>query len=233
MKIPSHLDQDHATGMTEGAMVAQFEIGNYRNFIYLVLDWTTKKAAIIDPQFDLSLPFEALEKYGFELSAVLLTHAHKDHTAGVPEILKTHPGIPVIIHRGELFQLDEKISNQAQLQFIRDGDPISVGSLTLQTIHAPGHTAGECCFLLAPSPEENYLFTGDAIFIRDCGRTDFPTGSNEEMFQTIQRIKKLPKNAIVLPGHHYHETCASLLDTECKKSPPFQCKTVAELVALP
>lgn len=233
MKIPQHLQKDHATGAIEGQAVAQFEIGNYKNFVYLALDWATKKAAIIDPQRDLSLPLGVIKKHGFELTAIFLTHSHFDHTAGVGELIRLYPQIPVMIHQDELHRLDKSIVNHGQIKTIHDGDSFAIGALRLQTLHTPGHSAGECCFLMEGAPPDLYLFTGDTLFIRDCGRTDIESGSNEQMFHSLQRLKKLPSNAIVLPGHHYRSECTSTLEVEFRESPPFQCKSVTELANLP
>lgn len=241
MKIPNHLAGGQATGAHENESVAQYEIGNYKNFVYLILDWSTKKAAIVDPQYDLSSPLEDLKRHGFELCAIFLTHTHPDHTAGVPELVKLYPHLPIFLHRDDLHRLDSSIIDHGNIKLLRDEDWTAIGGLHIQALHTPGHSAGEFCFLLPEAPAEipgtqrsvPYLFTGDTIFIQDCGRTDMKTGSNEEMFQSIQRIKKLSPECIVLPGHHYRLECASLLENEIRQSPPFQCKSVAELAALP
>jgi glyoxylase-like metal-dependent hydrolase (beta-lactamase superfamily II) len=231
--LPDSLSLDHATGAHERNPVAQFEIGSYKNFVYLAIDWEQKKAIIIDPQFDLTLILEPIQKYNLELCGILLTHSHFDHTAGVPEVLKLKPDCPIYVHKQDLHRLSDSIQNQARIQLLNDGQSIRVGSLTLEAIHTPGHSAGECCFLMKGDFSTPYLFTGDTLFIQDCGRTDFETGSNEQMFTSLQRLRKLPPQAIILPGHHYRTPCASTLAKELRESPPFQCKTIQELAALP
>ncbi len=235
MKIPEHLSSPTATGVQEGEPIAQFEIGSYRNFIYLILDWESKKAAIIDPQADLSPPLESLQKHGFELAAVLLTHTHFDHVAGVPELMTRYPHLPVYVHRADAHRFSKQDAlRQSAFQLLEDGAVVRVGTLNVKLIHTPGHSAGECCYYLEPTATmPPYLITGDTIFIRDCGRTDLETGSNAEMFQSLQKIKKLPATAVILPGHHYREECASTLGQELAESPPFQCESVEELANLP
>jgi len=215
----------------ENSPIAQFEIGDYKNFVYLILDWAGKKAAIVDPQNDLTLPLSTLTRNGFELTHIFLTHTHFDHIAGVPQLVKTHPHALIVVHRDELHRMDHFVMGHAEIKSVQDGDLIQVGQLQIKAHHTPGHSSGECSYFLSTTPP--YLFTGDTLFIRDCGRTDLPTGSNKEMFQSLQKLRKLDPNSIILPGHHYQEEYHSTLAVELKISPPLQCKTVEELASLP
>lgn len=232
-ELPQHLNQEFATGWHEGETIAQFEIGEDKNFIYLILDWESKKAAIVDPQADLHAPLECIRKNGFELTAIFLTHTHGDHTAGVPELARLYPGIPVLVHQEELHRLKSEGYQGANFRLIREGDFFGVGNLRVQVVHTPGHSSGECCFLVNGAKANTYLFTGDTLFIQDCGRTDFATGSVEEMFDSLQRLRKFPEEVIILPGHHYRKNCAAMLGKEVHTSPVFQCRTVKELQDLP
>lgn len=219
--------------LSEGAPVAQFEIGDYRNFVYLILDWNTKKAAIIDPQEDLSKPLLALETHGFQLERVLLTHTHFDHIAGVQELIEKFSKLPLHVHSLDRHRLKEKGPDVwSACCPTEDEEQISVGQLQIQALHTPGHSAGEICYRLETS-ENAYLFSGDTLFIRDCGRTDLETGSNEQMFQSLQKIKKLDPKTVILPGHHYVKEYTSTLSRELETNPPLQCKSVRELEALP
>ncbi|MGZ3689686.1 MAG: MBL fold metallo-hydrolase [Bdellovibrionota bacterium] len=192
--LPASLAQNVATGVHPGVPIAQFEIGSMRNFVYLIIDWSAHQAALVDPQRDLSPIDEALKKHGLSLNSVLLTHTHHDHVAGVPELARRNPALPIYLHRDDRHRL-EGVSGT--FQETRDGETIPLGSLRIEVLHTPGHSAGECSYLVA-----GYLLTGDTIFIRDCGRTDFPDGSNEQMFESRQRVAKLPGETILLPGHH-------------------------------
>jgi glyoxylase-like metal-dependent hydrolase (beta-lactamase superfamily II) len=236
LSLPHHLSQNQASGVQTHQPVAQFEIGSYRNFIYLILDWTSKKAFIVDPHSGLEPVLEALASHHFELSGILLTHTHFDHIAGLPELGELFPKIPIYVHPLDAHRLQNPLHHPIQvnplpIHSLVDEQIIQAGTLKIRVLHTPGHSAGECCFLLKTHPP--YLFTGDTLFIRDCGRTDLETGSNLDLFQSIQKIKTLPPDTVILPGHHYQKECASLLQTELKESPPLQCKTVNELANLP
>ena len=211
--------------------VKQFEIGELKNFIYLILDHSSKKAAIVDPQKDLRLPLEYLTQNGFTLTSILLTHTHHDHIAGVPELIRTNPELLLYVHEKDFGRLSPASRDFSGLQKIIEGQRISLGAFSIRVMHTPGHTSGECCYYL--EAEKRYLFTGDTLFIRDCGRTDFETGSNEDMFASLQKIKALPTDTIILPGHHYREEFFSTLEAELRDSPPLRCKDVHELAALP
>jgi glyoxylase-like metal-dependent hydrolase (beta-lactamase superfamily II) len=209
----------------------QFEIGLLKNFVYLVLDWETKLAAVVDPQSNLSPVYEFLEKNSFKLQMILLTHTHHDHVAGVVPLLKKESSICVYVNQEDTHRLHK--SMQERIVRITDNQVVHLGKTQIKVLHTPGHSAGESCFFISPSDHPPFLLTGDTLFIRDCGRTDLETGSNEEMFKSLQRIKTFPKETIILPGHHYKEECTSTLEIEMRESPPLQVQSVEELVRLP
>src|ERR1700756_3263362 len=108
--LPAHLNTTEARGLLDQEPVAQFELGNLRNFIYLILDWQTKKAAIVDPQSDLNEPLESLARNGFKLEGIFLTHTHHDHIAGVPKLLESFPKLPVYVHPVDAKRLHKNLA---------------------------------------------------------------------------------------------------------------------------
>lgn len=229
MNLPLHLARERAQGFTPGETIAQYELGTMRNFVYLILDFPSKRAAVVDPQKDIDTPLRDLEANGFTLEACLLTHSHHDHVAGVVPLLERHPELPIYMHAADTFRL-KKIP-QRNLRTVEDGATLRVGGIEISVIHSPGHSAGEVCYHVRSG--DGYLLSGDTLFIRDCGRTDLETGSNEEMFSTLQKLKKLPDSIVLLPGHHYASETASRLGDEKRRSPPLLARSVEELENLP
>jgi glyoxylase-like metal-dependent hydrolase (beta-lactamase superfamily II) len=230
--LPTHLAGNHATGLLAHQSIAQFEIGDLRNFVYLILDWPSRTAALVDPQKDLTLPLSCLRANGFKLGRVLLTHSHHDHIAGVQELARAFPEVPISVHPADLHRLPSAVRSLGRIEKLADGNVIQMGRLEIEVMHTPGHSAGECCYFVR-NTQPPYLLSGDTIFVRDCGRTDFPDGSNAEMFDSLQRIKKLPAETVILPGHHYTVEVATTLERELAQSPPFNAGSVSELEALP
>jgi len=222
--LPQKITKDHP--------LVQYELGEGHNFTYLLLDWSSvpRRAAIIDPQLTITSILDQLKENRFELGSVFLSHGHSDHTSGLKTLLREFPDISIHLHAADAHFLSKLHSIKMQ-----DEEVLSIGSLQLKILHTPGHTAGSCCFLLqgANAMPKDYLFTGDTVFIGNCGRTDLPSGSNAELFASLQRLRKLPAQTVILPGHRYSPEFESTLAQEIASSPPFLCKNLTEFEALP
>lgn len=211
-------------------MIDQFLIGDHRNFVYLIT--FDGQSLVVDPQRDLAPWQRRIEELNSKLVGVLLTHSHWDHIAGVPEIIGSYgDDVPIYVHQLDAHRLAKDDRTRKRLRWIDEGSRIEVGWVKVDVLHTPGHSAGECCFLLQTEPMQ--ILTGDTVFVGDVGRTDLETGSNEEMFSTIQRLKTLPGSTKLYPGHHYGRVPVSTLAEELRSSPAFQCASVQELAALP
>ena len=149
-----------------------------------------------------------LEK--LRLAAIVLTHGHMDHILGVAE-LKKETGAEVYIHElDEAMLSDPAKSLAAQFGFdvepvkaehiIHDGDVFTVGGISVTVIHTPGHTPGSTSFLLQQDGKR-ILVSGDTLFARSIGRTDFPGGDGQAIMRSLQKLAALPGDMPVLPGH--------------------------------
>lgn len=176
---------------------------------YVVVDEDSKEAMVIDPGSEPEKIIEMLDILGAELKYIFITHCHADHIGAI-DALKAAKGGRILISREDSRGLfDESVSltyyaetPNPELEAdsrVDDGDLIHVGGLEFRVIATPGHTKGGLCLYC---PEEGLIFTGDTIFSGTWGRTDLPTGSIEEIMDSItQRILVLPENTIVYPGH--------------------------------
>ncbi|MFO8051373.1 MAG: MBL fold metallo-hydrolase [Thermoplasmatota archaeon] len=153
------------------------------NFSYLVYDKGI--GAIVDPGLDPSWVLKRVGELSLDVRYVILTHHHHDHVGDTPGVKRMTGASSVAFSWGDVP--------------IGDGDVLSLGGLELLFLHTPGHTEDSICIRL----DDEYLITGDTLFIGDCGRCDLPGGSVEEMFSSLQKIKRLKDGLTVLPGHDY------------------------------
>ena len=157
---------------------------------YLVLDEATRTAMAIDPRLDQVDQFvEALAARGARLTHVLDTHTHADHLSGVRRLAK-RTGATMLAHEAS------KLAGPARR--LAGGDTFALGAKTVSILDAPGHTPDSLAVLV-----DGHLFTGDALFAGGAGRTDFPGGSAEALFETFRTFEALPEQTVVHPGHDY------------------------------
>lgn len=168
---------------------------DFINYTYLVIDQITNEAFLIDPAWDYKLILEKMKDCGAILKGILLTHAHYDHINLVESFLNDDNSIQIYISAIESKFYHFHCKN---LNLLYDNDFIGIGGLYIQCIHAPGHTKGSFLYLI-----ENHLFTGDTIFIEGCGICSCVGGDADEMYRTVQMVKKLPLDVIVWPGHSF------------------------------
>jgi hydroxyacylglutathione hydrolase len=171
--------------------IEQIKVG-FDNYSYVIYDPNKKEAAIVDPGFDGKKSLNFIFSNNLELRYIILTHYHSDHTADMDKIKREVPTAKIVssIEDGKYFDIDT---------FVSDGDKIKVGNINLKFIQTPGHTPGGICIIV----DSIAIITGDTLFIGDCGRCDLSGGSFSQMFESLQKIKKLPGELIVYPGHDY------------------------------
>jgi len=196
--------------------VHQEKLGRMNNFGYLVADEKSKLAAVIDPAVD-SRPLQALAaEKGFKIIYILNTHDHQDHTAD-NERLARETGAKIAAHR--LARTRKDIS-------LEDGDVLKIGELELKVLHTPGHSIESCCFIAGVA-----LFTGDTLFVGECGRTDLPRGDVEAMHDSLRhKIRSLDDDLTVYPGHDYGKRQSSPLGYEKRHNYTLKPRTLAEFI---
>lgn len=170
------------------------------NYMYLLIDDSTKQAAAIDP-VNASAMASAVHDHGAHLKAILTTHHHYDHAHGNTDLLGMFPDLTV-------YGGDSRV--QAMNNMVAHSDKIKLGSLNIECLSTPCHTKGHICYYVTsdgadPSEQERVVFTGDTLFIAGCGR--FFEGSSEQMINNLNNILgNLPADTRVYCGHEYTVT---------------------------
>lgn len=165
------------------------------------------EALIIDAHISLFDEYaKYIKKKTLTLKYIIDTHTHADHFSLAAVLKKTYNS-PILMHEKAVSQIADKR--------LKDNDEISLGSSRLKVIYTPGHT-DDAISIYA----EKMLFTGDVLLIGSVGRTDFQNGSPESMFDALQRLKTLPDDTVLFPGHDYHEKRSSTILKE-KNTNPF------------
>lgn len=168
------------------------------------------EAAFVDPGGDVSKLIEAADKLGVNIVKIFLTHGHLDHAGGAAD-LKEKFDLPIIgPHEDDLFWLDGIEEQAAQYgmaglrccapdEWLNDGDTVTLGNLTLDVIHCPGHTPGHVVFY---EKNTKVAFVGDVLFKGSIGRTDFPKGNYNDLVGAITgKLWPLGNEVTFVPGH--------------------------------
>lgn len=176
---------------------------------YLVQNTETGEGFLIDPGDYAEKIIDVIKEKEVKLTAIYLTHGHLDHFMAT-ERIKEEYNVPVYCHEAELAVLADPVQNLTS-RFMRsgyvftdaiglkDGAEFTAAGIPVKLLHTPGHTPGGCCFYL---PEDGYLFSGDTLFFRSVGNTEFPGGSMGTLARSIrEKLYTLPEETRVYAGH--------------------------------
>ena len=188
---------------------------------YLVSDPVTRRAAVIDPVLDfdqrdgtvdvrsVEAILAAANEDGLAIEWVLETHAHADHLSGAPYIKsKTGARIGIGEHIKDVQRIFRPVFNAEDLRtdgsdfdwLFADGETFRIGELVVEVLHTPGHTPADISYKIGDA-----VFVGDTLFMPDYGtaRADFPGGDAHQLYQSIQRLLKLPDETRLFMCHDY------------------------------
>ena len=188
-------------------IVEQIQIGPMANFTYILGSRSTREVAVVDPAWDIDGLLDHIARQDYKLTAALATHYHPDHIgggmgghsiAGVTELLAKQP-VKIYAHRAEAAGVRKVTGiSESDLAKVESGDRLSIGNIEVEFLHTPGHTPGSQCFRI-----KNTLVSGDTLFIDGCGRVDLPGSDSDQMYHSLQKLKALPDDTLLLPGHNY------------------------------
>ncbi len=183
-------------------------LGSVQTNCYFLYEEGQKDVICIDPADQGNVIYEKLTEQGFAVKAILLTHAHFDHIWGTNELIELS-GAPLYACEAEQEVCEDAFKNVSKQvsrpytvspdHYVKDGDTITVGTMTCKVIATPGHTIGSCCYYFE---EDGILVSGDTLFQDSVGRTDLPTGSFKSLKRSIrEKLFVLPEDVKVFPGH--------------------------------
>ena len=194
--------------------VKVLQVGPIGTNCYLLEDEKAHVAAVIDPGDEAGRILQVIKDDGVDVKYILLTHGHYDHTTAVPELHQALPQAEIYIHKADangagsrLFPLAGQIPD---LKFYDEGDALTLGELTIQALHTPGHSKGSVTLKVG-----DVLFCGDTLFAGSCGRTDLAGGSYDEIMASLKKLGELPGDCHVCPGHDVTST----LERERRSNP--------------
>lgn len=193
----------------EGLLFRQLFDRQSCTYTYLLADTETKEAVLIDPVLEtLDRDVKLVKELGLNLKVAVNTHCHADHITSTGLMKK------------KLFGLKSAICSHSGAQadvLVKEGDKIAFGRHSLVVRETPGHTDG--CMTLVTG-DESMAFTGDALLIRGCGRTDFQQGCSKRLYESVhKKIFTLPDSCLIYPAHDYQGQTVSTVGEERKFNP--------------
>jgi hydroxyacylglutathione hydrolase len=205
-------------------VVEQIRVG-FDNFSYVVYCPSQKKAAVVDPGFDVAKAIQFLASKNLTLDYIIITHYHSDHSAEAKHLQKNFSTSRIVCSKED----GQRLSVKPDI-VVSDGSKLKLGNVVLSFLLTPGHTPGGICIIV----DDEALLTGDTLFIGDCGRTDLPGGNLQEMFRTLhEKIMALPDELIVYPGHDYGEKPFDSLGNQKRSNKTLRARTLKEFSLIP
>lgn len=189
-------------------IVVCITVGIFQENCYLYACPQTREAVIIDPGDEAPRILEQIKAQQLIPKYIINTHGHIDHIMAIDAVSEIYP-VPLAIHPADAYMYtEERAARRYGLEpplvkrkpdiLLKEGDTFSFGTLSLQVLHTPGHTPGGVCLLSEP----HCLFSGDTLFYRSVGRTDFEGGSFDQLATSIrEKLYALDEDLAVFPGH--------------------------------
>ncbi|MDP2621312.1 MAG: MBL fold metallo-hydrolase [Hyphomicrobiales bacterium] len=176
----------------------------------LIWDDETKRAAVVDPGGDVDRIMQAIGELQLKVERIILTHGHIDHAGGAAE-LKEKLGVDIVGPQREDRFLLEGLADQGRMyglegardvtpdRWLEEGDTVSVGAISFDVLHCPGHTPGH---IVLVQPQAKIALVGDVLFAGSIGRTDFPRGDHAALIGSIkQKLFPLGDDVAFICGH--------------------------------
>jgi hydroxyacylglutathione hydrolase len=198
--------------------VRQIPVGPMKNFDYLLMDGSSGEAVAIDSGWETGPVVRVAREDGMQVKYVIATHGHFDHVETLAE-LAGKLGAQTVAHESSELSTDVRV---------RGDDELKIGGTSIRVIHTPGHTRDSICLF-----DGKNLFTGDTLFIGNCGRTDLPGGSTSQLYHSLHSVlMALPRETVVYPGHDYGEVPSRTLGEEMETNPTLLARNLEEFMGV-
>ena len=198
------------------------ELGPMENFVYLIGDHASGRAAVVDPAWEVPEVLALARDQGLRITDILLTHSRHDRINGIEDVLQACDAQVHLLRDEARFwgsYMDVPTLH-------RGGDHIALGSTEIEVLHTPGHTPGSACYRIG-----DRLITGDTLFVFGCGRCDLRGGDPEQMFHTLKGLERnLAGSTVILPGHNYAEKPSSTMAEQIEGNPFMHFDTLGRFV---
>ncbi|MBF6560676.1 MAG: MBL fold metallo-hydrolase [Candidatus Binataceae bacterium] len=203
----------------EKIYLRQAQIGPMANFVYLIGNPATHKAAAVDPAWDVDAIINFARNEGYEIEQILITHYHQDHLGGSMMGQNIQGAADMIGKIKAKVYVNEKEAegvkkvaglSDSDLVKVAAGDVLKIGDVPIKFLHTPGHTPGSQCFLV-----EGNLISGDTLFVNACGRVDLPGSDPAAMYHSLNTtLKNLDDATVVYPGHAYSSESSTTIGNQ-------------------
>lgn len=188
-------------------------------YTYLLADLTLKEAILVDSVLEqIERDYKLLQELGLTLRYCLETHIHAEHITGTDKLR---------VATGCLGIVPENAHAACADRHIKDAETLQMGAITIKAIATPGHTDSHNAYLV----NNDQVLTGDALFIRSCGRTDFQSGNAGTLYDSVtQQLFTLPDETLVYPAHDYHGHTVSTIGEEKRWNSRFAERSRASFI---
>jgi hydroxyacylglutathione hydrolase len=209
--------------MNDDLIIEQFRLGPLWNFSYLLGSRAAGEAAVVDPGAEAGALVERAAALGLCVTAVIATHFHTDHTAGIETILRETAAAVWVNHADEH---GLRGHYRGPLRLADDRERLQLGDRDLELWHAPGHTPGSQWVVV-----DGAVFTGDSLMVGCVGRTGHEPDALERMWWTFQaQFPRIPDAARIYPGHDYGPARWSTAGEERRRNPGLRAEGFDQFV---
>lgn len=198
-------------------LIVQLDASQMDNYSYLVYCPETMQGAAVDPSMRPELLIAEAKQRGVKLGLLLNTHGHQDHVAGNPQIMALGD-IKLAANPTDVANPDIPLA---------EGTKLPLGNGEIEVLHTPGHTPGSVIFKTSAQ-----IITGDTLFVSRCGRADLPGSNVEDLYSSLQRLKSLPPETRIYPGHNYGPTPTSTIGWELENNDFLRCPDLPSFIKL-